>query len=273
MELTHLVVVEMRRALHRRVVHFLVALALVGVAAVGLVAFFDSAGKTVADLQRNGEHPAVMAGWWVPGTGEGILLIAAIPLLIGGLLGGASVAGAEWRAGTVSTVLTWEPRRLRLQVARATSAFVLAVAIAVLLQGLFLAATVPAVLTHGTADGVDGGWWLSLTAAISRIGLLTGATAVVGVSLATIGRNTTFALGAAFGWMAIGENLLRGLKPGLQHLLVGDNIAIVVTWAQLDGAPFTRSEVLAVATLAVYVTALALAATSSFVRRDILGAS
>jgi len=38
-----LYVVEMRRALHRRVVWVLIAIALVGCTAAGLIAFFDSA--------------------------------------------------------------------------------------------------------------------------------------------------------------------------------------------------------------------------------------
>lgn len=268
-----LLTVEMRRGLRRRAVRALIVLALVGVAILGLVAFFDSAGKTVAQLQVNGDHPALMAKWWVAGTGEGVLLIAAIPLLIGGLLGGATVAGAEWRAGTITTVLTWEPRRLRLHAARTASAFVVATLVAVILESLFLAATLPAVLTHGSTAGLNGAWWLALLAAMSRIALLTGGAAVLGVSLATLGRGTTFALAAAFGWMAVAESLIRGLKPALQHLLIGDNVASFVAWGKLPNAPFTRSGALATATLVSYFGVIAVAAALSFKRRDIAGAS
>lgn len=273
MGFVNLLRVEMRRALRRRVVRVLVGLALLGTTVMGLVAFFDSAGKSVAELHANGTYPAVMADWWVAGSGEGILMIGAIPLLIGGLLGGASVAGAEWRAGTVTTVLTWEPRRLRLHAARTASAFLLAAVIAIALQTLFLAATLPAVLAHGTTVGTDRGWWVSLAAAAARISLLTGGTAVLGVSLATLGRNTTFALGAAFGWMAVGENLVRGFKPALQDLLMGENLAIAMMWGQLDSADFSRSEVTAVLTIVAYLGLVALAGASSFRRRDLAGAS
>lgn len=271
--MVNLVVTEMRRALHRRVVWVLIALALLGTLVLGLVAFFDSADKTLSELGENGTHPAVMRHWWVAGGGDGILMIATVPLLIGGLLGGASVSGAEWRAGTITTLLTWEPRRLRLHAARTTSSFLLAFVIALALEAVFLAATLPAVLLNGTTAGVDGAWWLSLAGAMARIALATGGTAVVGASLATLGRGTTFALGAAFGWMAIGEGLVRGFKPSLQHLLVGENLAIVVTWAQLGGASFDRSEVLALATLAAYVGVVVVVASMSFVRRDVAGTS
>ena len=270
-DMVNLLVVEMRRALHRRVTRVLIAMALAGIVVMGLVAFFDSTGKTVAEMIAGGTHPAIMAHWWLRGGGDGILVSAAVPLILGGLLGGASVAGAEWRAGTVTTVLTWEPRRLRLHAARTASAFLLAVVVAAVLQALFLAATLPAVFAHGTTTGIDAGWWVNLAGAVIRIALLTGGATVLGVSLATLGRSTTFALAAAFGWMAVGENLVRGLKPSLQRLLVGDNLAIVLTWAPLDGADFSRSETVAAATLLLYFGLAAVAAMWLFVRRDVGG--
>lgn len=265
----NLLATEMRRALHRRVTWALIGLALAGIVILGLVAFFDSSSRTPAQLRANGTHPALMADWWVGGTGDGILMIAVLPLLVAGFFGGASVAGAEWRAGTVTTVLTWEPRRVRLHAARTAAAFVLAVVIAFLLQVLFLAAALPAVLAHGSTAGVDGTWWLSLLGAMGRIALLTGAAGMLGVSLATIGRSTAFALGALFAWMAVGENLVRGLKPGLADLLIGDNLAIVLTWAQLDGATFTRSEPVALLTLVAYFGLVAALAAAAFARRDV----
>lgn len=271
--LLSLVTAEARRALHRRAVWVLIAIALVGVVLLGVIAYFDSAGKTLGQLHANGTHPAVMRDWWVAGGGDGTLMIAAIPLLIGGLLGGATVAGAEWRAGTITTVLTWEPRRWRLHGARLGTAFVLAVVIAVALEALFLSAALPAVLLNGTTAGTDASWWLDLVAAGGRIALFTGIAAVLGASLATLGRGTTFALAAAFGWLSVGENLVRGLKPSLQHLLMGENLAIALTWAPLDAASFTRSQVMAVATVAAYACVLVAVGGLSFARRDIAGGS
>src|SRR4051794_28990401 len=125
---------EMRRALHRRVVWVLVLLAVIGIGLLGVVAFVDSAGRSVAELGADGTHPAIMADWWASGHEDGILLIAGLPLLLGGVFGGASVVGAEWRAGTVTTVLTWEPRRLRLHVARVAACTALATLIAFVLE-------------------------------------------------------------------------------------------------------------------------------------------
>jgi hypothetical protein len=272
MDMIRLLVNEMRRALHRRVVWVLLLLAFVGIALLGVIAFTDSAGRTVTELHADGAHPAVMADWWVGGGGDGILMIAALPLVLGALFGGASVVGAEWRAGTVTTVLTWEPRRLRLHVARTAACAILATGIAFALEILFLAATLPAVVAHGTTDGTDAAWWGGLLAAMVRLALLAGAGAALTASLATLGRSTAFALTVVFAWLAIGENLVRGLKPSLQPLLLGDNLSIVLTWAQLESASFTRSEGLALVTVLGYLALAAVLAAASFVRRDIAGA-
>jgi hypothetical protein len=263
---------EARRALHRRAVWVLIGLALTGIALLGAIAFTDSTGRSVAELGRDGTHPALMADWWVAGSADGILMVAGLPLLLGGIFGGATVLGAEWRAGTITTALTWEPRRLRLHAARLMSAFALAAVIAFVLEVLFLLATVPAVLANGSTAGTDRGWWIALVAAMVRIALLTGLAAVLAGSLATIGRGATFALGAIFTWVAVIENLVRGLKPALQPHLIGDNISMVVTWAQLDGVDFTRDVHVAVAAIVVYCGLIAGAGAASFARRDIAGA-
>lgn len=270
---TDLVMAETRRALHRRAVWVLISIALLGIVLLGVIAFADSTGKTAAELRAGGTHPALMADWWVVGTGDGILVVGMVPLLIGGLFGGATVAGAEWRAGTVSTLLTWEPRRWRVHGARLATVFVLATAIGLALEVLFLSATLPAILVNGSTAGVNGAWWLELVTAAGRIAALTGAAAVIGASLATIGRGTTFAVAGAFAWLSVGENLVRGLKPSMQHLLLGENLATVLTWAPLDGVDVARSEVGALATVAIYVVVLVAAAAITFTRRDIAGPS
>ena len=113
-----------------------------------------------------------MATWWTTGGrgGDSLLLMAAVFLAVGAAICGASVAGAEWRAGTVTTMLTWEPSRLRLHAARTVSAGVLAFVIGMALQVAFLASVTPAVLLHGTTDGTDADWWIGLVAAMARTG-------------------------------------------------------------------------------------------------------
>ncbi len=270
----NLLVVEMRRALHRRVVRVLILMALIGCAAVGVIAFVDSAGKSLAELQVNGNHhPAVMRDWWIAGGGDGALSVSSFFLLMGGLVGGASVAGAEWRAGTVTTMLTWEPRRVRAHLSRTAACGILAAVIAFALQTVFLASLLPAALLNGSTANLDSHWWISLVAAMLRTSLLTAIGAVLGVALATLGRNTAFALAAVFGWIAILEGVIRGLKPGLARFLWGENMTLILTWAQLDNVSFRRGPLVALITIALYVSLIVAAATLVFRRRDVGSAS
>jgi hypothetical protein len=117
--MSHLLVVEVRRALHRRLVWALLALALLAIVVAGVVEFLASRDLDLVVLRGAGhQDPAVMTDWWISGSTDGPLAVGALLLVMGALVGGASVAGAEWRAGTVTTVLTWEPRRVRLNLAR-----------------------------------------------------------------------------------------------------------------------------------------------------------
>ncbi len=267
--------VEVRRALQRRAIRMLVLIAVLGCVLAGSIAYGTSAGKSLLELQGTGgdAHPALMEGWWRAGHSEGALGIAFFFLLIGGLFGGATFAGAEWRFGTITTVLTWEPRRLRVHAVRSAAAALLAFVIAFAIQSLFLASFLPAVLANGTTAGTSGSWWVDLVVAMARISLLTAAAAVLAFSLATIGRNTAFALIVVFAWMAVVENLVRALKPSLQPWLWAENLAIVFTWRQLDDESFTRSPGLALVTALGYVLILAVVSAALFHRRDIAAAT
>ena len=270
----NLLMVEMQRALHRRVVRVLILLALIGCAVAGVIAFTSSLGKTLAELQLNEHHhPAVMRDWWVPGTSDGALPTAAFFLLLGGFFGGSSVAGAEWRAGTVTTLLTWEPRRVRVHLTRTAACAILAALIAFALQSVFLASLLPATLANGSTAHVDGAWLFSLFGAMARTSLLTATAATLGVALATLGRNTAFAIVAVFSWLIVVEGTIRSLKPGLGRFLWSENIGTILPWAQLSNASFRRGPTFALATIVIYVGVFVAAATLVFRRRDIASTS
>jgi hypothetical protein len=259
--------VEMRRALHRRLVRRMVALALFGCAIFGVVSFVSS--RDPVKFARATEHPARMADWWVPGTGDGFLVMAAMFLAVGAAICGASVAGAEWRAGTITTVLTWEPSRVRLHLARTVSAALLAFVIGLALQAVFFAAAAPAVIANGTTDGTDAAWWQALILAMARIAVVTALVAVLAANVATIGRNTSAALVALATWALVVERLVVGLRPQLARFMITENVATVVPWAQLDGVEFDRPPVVALVALLSYLGLLVGGATVSFARRDI----
>jgi ABC-type transport system involved in multi-copper enzyme maturation permease subunit len=266
--------VEIRRALRRRVIRVLILIALAWCAFAGVVGYLSSAGKTLAQLHyKDSLHPAVLVDWWQAGKGDSAVTTAALFLLIGGFFAGAAVAGAEWRAGTITTVLTWEPRRARLNLTRTAACGICAFVIAFLLQVIFLASFLPAVLANGSTAGADRSWWISLTLAVARTSVVTSIAAMLAVALATLGRNTAFALGVVFAWVVVIEGLVRGLRPGWAQYLWGENVATTVQWGQLKNVGFSRGPLLALATIAFYTAVFVALATVTFHRRDIAGST
>ena len=81
---------------------------------------------------------------------------------------------------------------------------------------------------------MDAEWWRSVAGGIVRIACLTGLVAMFAASVAMLGRSTAAALGVAFAYLLIFENLLRAWKPWAGRFLVGENGAIFVSGADLD---------------------------------------
>lgn len=268
-----LLMTEMRRALHRRAVRVLIAIALVGCGFAGLIGYLASRGKTIVQLRLDEGNPAVMTNWWIADDHVGVLSVGMFFLFLGGFFAGATVAGAEWRAGTITTVLTWEPRRLRLHSARLTSGAVLAFVFSFGLQVIFLASLVPAVVFNGTAEGVDGSFWLNLAVVVARTSVITAAAAILAMSLATAARNTAFAVIAMFAWIVVIEGLIRTLKPSLSSWLWGETVTTVMSWSRLDTVEIARGPLMSAVTLAAYLAVIIGGAAISFQRRDIAAGS
>ncbi len=202
-----------------------------------------------------------------------MLTASLLFLAVGAIIGGATVTGAEWQHGTIVTVATWEVRRVRLLLARILSAMGLAVVIGMALLVLLCLSLVPTYLLRGTTQGADADFWRELVLAIGRISGLAGLAAGLGAALASIGRRTTVAIGAAFAYLAVVETTIRALWPARGRWLLGENTAVLATAADLDGAVFTRDVATAAFTLCGYVAALVAVALLLFHRRDLAGAS
>lgn len=218
-------------------------------------------------------RPNALDLWNPDRPSEGALLTIQSLLLIGGLAAAASMIGAEWKAGTITTQLTWTPRRVPVFVAKLAAAAILAPAIAYVLQIWFTLLTFGLVLGKGgVTDAVDGDWLFSLAGAMGRVSLLVGLAAVIGASLAMIFRNTAGAILVVFGYMAVVESLLRVWQPDWDRWFIGENMSILLSGQALAGRTWERGPLVAGVVLALYVLALAAAAAASFQRRDIAGA-
>lgn len=193
----------------------------------------------------------------------------SIPLIILGLAFGASFIGAEWHHGTITPLLTWEPRRVLVLVAKA-----LAVAIGVVIAALAIQTILGLKLwfvaaVRGTTEGADLAWFAETAGVAVRGAIIAGLMAVLGFAIGSIARNTTVALIIGFVYFAVAESVLRGLKPGWQPWLIGDNAAAFVIGDTAEMFGLFRSPGGALMVVVGYaVLALALAA-SWFTARDV----
>jgi ABC-2 type transport system permease protein len=190
-----------------------------------------------------------------------------------GLVIGASIVAASWQTGTISTIFTWEPRRLRWFASRisvlAAGVFVTtALILAFLSAGLAIAA-----MLRGSTIGVDGAWWTDALTTSLRLSVAAAVAAVIGGAVAAVGRHTAAALGAVFIYTAVLEGLVRGFRPHWTPWLLGDNIVAFISWQattfQLDSGSFVLSPGRATFVILGYVAVL-LALGFTFVRtRDV----
>ncbi|GAC1366069.1 MAG: hypothetical protein NVSMB32_10110 [Actinomycetota bacterium] len=154
--------------------------------------------------------------------------IVALMCLLG-LLVGASFVGAEWGAGTMASLLTWEPRRWRVLVAKLMAAVVVlaiagAVFVALGVGGAWLVAAIrgsTAQTTHHLLVSVakTGGRGLLLVALLTA-----GGCAASGFS-----RHTPVALAVAIGYLVAVEGILRGLRPAWERWFLVPNGAAVLS--------------------------------------------
>jgi hypothetical protein len=142
--------------------------------------------------------------------------------------------------------------------------FVVAVALQGLLAGLFLLVAD----LRGTTELAPGVGRAS-EGAILRVGAMASIGSVLGMSIAMLGRSSTAALGAVFVYLAVVENLLRGLYPGITKWTFAVNAVVFV-----DGKPaILFNQVLtfgrALLTLGVYLALVLAAGLTSFRVRDV----
>jgi hypothetical protein len=303
--MSSLVMVELRRLTSRRLFKALTILALLGFVIAGTILFFqsDDSPEAIADVEA--ERQAAVSNCITDmrniesAGGEGlppeartdpegfcrrqtapsdprfryedlteVLAGLALPLMMLGWLMGASSMGAEWHNRTITSLLTWEPRRVRALVVKMLVAAAVVWAWVALLQVAFLLALYPAAAFRGSLEGLDASWWAEVAGLLARAGLLGAFAAVLGLSIATVGRNTAAALGVGFVYLAVVENLIRAFKPQWANWLIGDNVSLFITGTE-GVAPLDHSWIAAGLLLLAYGAAIFLGALVFFRRAEV----
>ena len=187
-----------------------------------------------------------------------------------GVVVGTAAVGAEWGSGSMTTLLTWEPRRGRVLAAK-LGAVVISVIAAGLALALFLALVFVPAGARGTMSGIDGAFWREVGGILLRIaglGLLGG---TIGTGLAMIVRNSAGAIAVYFVYGIIVTNLLLIVTNGRAiRWLIETNVAILlgesVTFNAITGS---SSVWRAAAVLAGYAVAILSGGYLVFRERDV----
>lgn len=258
-----LLAVEVRRLLSRRLLRILALLAVAAIVVGCIIVAIRSRAPT------SGELAIARQTFELTAVRELLLGLAAAFAILGLLLGATSI-GAEWHAGTMTTLLTWEPRRIRVGLAKAASCaalcFLAVLGLEILLAGLLAGVAA----TRGSTVGADGTWLADTLGIAVRAAAIASAMSLVGYALASIGRNTAAALGAGFVYFAVVEGLIRGLRPQWQPWLLGENSALFIEGGGSTLAfDLGHSSIAAGALIGVYALAALLIGVVALRGRDI----
>jgi ABC-type transport system involved in multi-copper enzyme maturation permease subunit len=254
---------ELLRASSRRVIRLLIVGVIAGVSiGVGLAAWNSDRGS--AEAQYEAQLASCLRGDFVPvddlpppyatieefcadqvhiddfasneitwaDVGDILEGMASIVILVGALVG-ASLGGADWTAGSMGTLLTWEPRRARVLLVRVAVAAAAAFAMATFAQAFFALVFRIGVALAGTTAGTSSGTlthaaWLGL-----RVAAVTALVAIVAHAIATFGRSTVSAVGVLFGYLVLVEGFISNLWTDLQPRLLVRAAVVVVSQSPL----------------------------------------
>jgi ABC-2 type transport system permease protein len=256
--MTSLLAAEIRRMTSRRLFRVVAALAILAIVIATVIVAIRSRSSTAIGA----DHRFHLTALSVTLQGLSPLLIIAAWLF------GASFVGADWHTGALSTLLTWEPRRLRVMASKLAGCLIVVFLFVTIVQVLLGGGLALAAAMRGTAEGVDGAWMQKTVGIAFRVAALCGVGSAVGFAIASVARNTAAALGVGFGYTVIVENLVRGLRPRWVPWLMGDNAVVFIT-GHSPGPLFQRTIVQAGLLLGAYTAALLVIAMAVFRARDV----
>jgi hypothetical protein len=210
---------DLRRIRWRLMTRVLAVVAVVVIAAVGVI-----------DFQHTAKHPFDVR----TGLPNAFATFTG-PLVLAAFIFGASLLGADYTSRSLTTLLTWEPRRARLLFSRAAICAAVTFCASMAAMALLVLALLPAAFAHGTGHGTP---YASVAALATRSALLAAAAGTIGVSCAAIGRSTTAALIGALVYLVVIERAVVGVAPDVgRWLLLNDSLSWVAASANASNGP------------------------------------
>ncbi len=208
----------------------------------------------------------------VPLFAYGVLLVLL------SLVVATTYIGSEWHHNTVGHLLTWEPRRSRVLLAKATVVLTATAAATFTLLLLFLCGLWVVAATRGVT-AAPSGFFGTTVGDLARVAATAGLFASLAVGLASIARNTAASLGILLAYLAVVERFLEAVRPRWRPWLPGNLGAALFTGKLEIDVPDPSArfgihhiEITALegaVVLLVYATVLVTAAVFDFRRRDV----
>lgn len=209
---------------------------------------------TVKGLKLSGLRPVL------EGTAPILLMLAVIL--------GATLVGADWSAGSMATLLTWEPRRVRVFVIRAIAIALVVLVVTLLLEVAFVGMWRLGVSLRGTAD--DAAWFSDATQAVWRTGVLAIVWGLFAYSAAAITRSTAGGVFVMLGELVLIEAVFRGLRPSIERwTLIQNATAYVTDKPYPSGEQGMTTPAEALLTLLAYLVVALVVALAFTQRRDV----
>ncbi|WP_018351156.1 ABC transporter permease subunit [Longispora albida] len=151
------------------------------------------------------------AEWFMPSTFDfkdyvqPMVIIFGVLLCLFAFLAGATFVGAEWSSGGMMNLLLWRPRRIPVLLTKALALMAAVTAVFAALGAVWTLLLYLTAKLRGHFDGVTGGVVQSAGLTGLRALLLVLGASLLGFAVASLGRRTAAALGAALGLALIGE--------------------------------------------------------------------
>lgn len=205
--------------------------------------------------------------------------ISTFVILLGGLLG-ASLGGADWTSNTMGTLLTWEPRRIRVFAVRAVVVAVFVFGVTLFLQIVFALIYWLVTVVRGVTTMLPPHLLGDVAGTMLRVSVMGIAFGLVAYVLAMIGRSTVSSLGVLFGYLILFEGVIAGFRPSIMgSLFVRAAVVVIgrqpILWqpSNVSGpgaVPVVLMDVTkAWVVVAIYVLVLGAVSLVQFQRRDV----
>lgn len=194
-------------------------------------------------------------------------------LMLVGFVLGATFVGADWRAGTMTTLLLFEPRRVRLALVRLLVCAILTYVFAVAVALLVFVAQLPTLSFHGSTDGLSAHWFSITSLGVLRASAVVAMNAVLGGAIALLARNTAGAIVGSIVLTAIVEPLILTWKDDWARWTWSVNEQIVMSGGTFHGESFTRSPATAALIMVLYLALVMAVSIGLFKHRDIASSS